>query len=154
MKRDLFFAAVFLVGCAIVATPAIAERIQYFTQRTTSTDWAVLKDEDQTTDDPATVAALTTITALSPDRKLWVGCSLRFNASTDQATVTPLFYTSAGVLDVAGDPQVLDAGTCEDAAGEYSSDGRVWWENAGSARVKFRVTTITGTVTEVWGGTR
>lgn len=152
----LVLAFVALVAAALLASrlPATAaEYSRFMTDQARSSDWAELRDEDTTTDDPGTVAGLTTITALSPDRAPYVGCSLRVNAGTSYATVTPLFYTAAGVLERAGTATVLSATLALDASGQYATQ-TVWWESGGAARCKFHLSAITGTVNEVWGGVR
>ena len=145
-----------IVGAVLVALlgqPAIADLSQLVYQRVDPSDWAKLRDESVTSDDATTVAGLTEITAISPGARQWVGCSLRFAGATDSADVTPLFYTAGGTLETAGDTVTLTATAVQDGSGQYSSE-RAWWETAGAARVKFRLSSISGTVEEVWGGTR
>ena len=151
--RDLWFGVVAVVCAALVGAVAHAEYSKYVVERVDSSDWADLRDEDVTGDDPATVAALTTITALQPSRAEWVGCSVRFAGSTDSAIVQPIFYSGTSTVERIGDAVTLTATAIDDGDTQYVSPSE-WWEANGASRCKFRITTISGTMKEVWGGTR
>jgi hypothetical protein len=145
-----------LVAAALFAPrlPAADEYSRCYVEQTRLSDWAQLRDEDVTSAETATIAGLSTITALSPSRAPYVGCSLRLDAGNSYATITPIFYTAAGVFERAGTATVLSATLAIDGSSQYSSQ-TVWWESGGAARCKFAITAVgSGTVKEVWGGLR
>ncbi len=152
MKKYIWWGLVAIVCCAILGGPVAAEYVKHFVQRCESSDYAELRDESVTTDDPATIAGLTTITAITVGRKLWVYTEIRFNGSSDSCIVTPRFYDASGDSQGIGDAVTISAtSNTEDSL--YQSE-KTRWETEGATYCKFRITTVSGTVEEVWGGTR
>lgn len=150
MKSWLWLPLLLLV---LVAIPVgSAEYSRWFVQRQEASTWSKLRDADLTTNDPANLASLT-ITALAIDRAPYVGCSLRVAAISDFATVEPIYYTSGGGIERCGVAQVCSATNLYDTSSQYITNTQEW-PSYGSYYVKFRISSITGTVKEVWGGTR
>jgi len=153
--RTVWWGCVVVAVASVLSTLGAAEYARYVVEHVQSADLTRLRDEDTTADDPASVASITTITAMTVGRKQWCYCVLKGSAAGMTVDVTPIFRNASGTVQAVGDEVTLTTGWNSDANAYYLTPPDGGWETYGHHDVIFAVRNITGgTLHEVWGGTR